>query len=134
MKYYVVYLAIALVGFSCASSKQGDDGPDLSSMVEGVYKINNIATNGGAGTPVSNPSYNVLVNRNGNTMADMREVVGNTQTVFTAVSLTMNATTANKIEFIQSNGSEVIRGYFLNGALEYTLVKGNTSKVVKANK
>ena len=126
------YFLVALIAFSCSTSKQDNNGPDLSSAIEGVYKINTVALNGVDETNVSSPSNNVLVNRKGYKTCDISEVIGNAQTYFSEVPLTDVG--SNKIEFAQTNGTASIRGYFLNGLLEYTLSKGSNYKVVKARR
>jgi hypothetical protein len=128
MKSIVGLVWVICVLFSCTGTKTDDTpGPDLGTTVEGVYKINNIS--GGA---ISNPSYNVLVNNRSKTSVNISEVINNTATDFSEV--TLKDVGNSKIEFSQTNGGNSIAGFFLNGAMEYTLVTGNTSKVVKARR
>ncbi len=120
----ILFCALAL-GACSASNQDDDQGPHLGALVEGVYKIRTIS-----GTVVANPSYNVLVSIQSKTLITISEVMNNTATNFQDVPLTDAG--GNRIEFTQMNGTASIQGFFLNGVVEYTLVSGHTSKMVKA--
>ena len=132
MKQTLVSVFLLLVVVSCAkSSSTNNAGPNLSYPLQGVYKINSIAANGASETPISNPSYNVLVNVYSNTEVNINEVIDNSSIYFTQVLL--EDAGSSKYTFYQKNGNLTIQGYFLNGYLEYTLTSGATYKVVKAH-